>query len=306
MVLPTTRLAPPEDTAPLDAALADLASFDWIAFTSARAVQATADRPGGAALRRAPPPRIAAVGRATAAALAEGGLRAEVVPARGGARALVEALLSTGSLEGQRVLWPRSEIARQELGEGLRAAGATVVAPVAYRTLAGRPEELARFRDALLGGRVSAVLFLSPSAAGDSRRRWASRPSPASPVSPSWRASVPPPARPSPPSARRPAWRPPTRLPRPSPRPSSRGSRPPQEPCDELPHHPPAAPAPQRRPAPHGPRDAPFARRPRRPPLRRARRRGEARDRRDARLLPDERRPARGGLPPSTGSASPR
>jgi uroporphyrinogen-III synthase len=64
-----------------------------------------------------------------------------------------------------RVLWPRSDIARRELPEALRAAGAEVIEPVAYRTVlpaGSRTEELAR---ALLEGGVDAVAFLSPSSA---------------------------------------------------------------------------------------------------------------------------------------------
>src|SRR5690606_19462441 len=58
------RTVPPEHPAPLCAALERLAGYDWLVFTSARAVAAVAE------LVAAPVsgPRVAAVGRATAEA----------------------------------------------------------------------------------------------------------------------------------------------------------------------------------------------------------------------------------------------
>ena len=160
--VPSIALAPPADPAPLDAALSDLAGFDWIAFASANAVERTLARAAelGAALPASP--RLAAVGPATAARLAELWRAPDLVPddhrGEGLARALAPAV------GGRRVLAPRAEEGRPELLLGLEAAGAEVVAPVAYRTVAAAPASLAPLADALARDALDLVAFASPSA----------------------------------------------------------------------------------------------------------------------------------------------
>jgi uroporphyrinogen-III synthase len=167
--LPTTATLPPLDPAPLDAATSSLASFDWLVFTSARAVESLCGRPRFAETWREAGekrPRVAAVGEATAAAVSDRGMTVDVVPADARGSALAAALLDhAGSLGGRRVLWPRSDIARRELPEALARAGAIVVEPVAYRTVTASPPGLEAFRARLEAGRVDAVCFLAPSAA---------------------------------------------------------------------------------------------------------------------------------------------
>jgi uroporphyrinogen-III synthase len=166
LFVPTTTIAPPEDSVELDGALSEIAAFDWVIFTSAHAVAQVTGRPGwpeswcGQAF-------VAAVGPATAGALRSAGVAVDLVPDRAGAAGLVAALISRGhgSVQGQRVLWPRSDIARPDLEQTLTAAGATVVAPLAYRTVTVVPENLETFRAAVEEGRVAAVCFFAPSAA---------------------------------------------------------------------------------------------------------------------------------------------
>jgi uroporphyrinogen-III synthase len=62
------------------------------------------------------------------------------------------------------VLVPRAEDGRRELVDGLRAAGAEVIAPVAYRTVVAPREALAPLVDAARRGAIDAVAFASPSA----------------------------------------------------------------------------------------------------------------------------------------------
>jgi uroporphyrinogen III methyltransferase/synthase len=62
------------------------------------------------------------------------------------------------------VLVPRAAEGRPELVDGLRAAGAEVVAPVAYRTVLAAPGSLAALGTLLAAGRIDAVTFASPSA----------------------------------------------------------------------------------------------------------------------------------------------
>ena len=71
-------------------------------------------------------------------------------------------------MRGRRFLVPRSDLARDALPDGLRAAGAEVDAVIAYRNA---PAEIDRdwLRGELVAGRLDALTFASPSAA---RRFW--------------------------------------------------------------------------------------------------------------------------------------
>jgi len=164
--LPCATTVPAADPGPLDDALVALASFDWLVVTSARAVGALQERPSWPTpWSGAPRPRVGAVGSATAARLAEAGVPVACVGSAGGA-GLVRAMIEGGAtLRRARVLWPRSDRARPELAAALRAEGAVVSDPVAYRTELTRPPDLEGFALALDEGRIAAVLFASPSAA---------------------------------------------------------------------------------------------------------------------------------------------
>jgi len=115
-------------------AVAQLASYDWVVFTSANAVERVlaevpdARRFGGA--------RIAAVGRATAAALGRARLVADLVPER----FVAEGLLDVFPSGPGRVLLPRAAEARDVLPEGLVARGFVVEVVDAYRTVAANPD----------------------------------------------------------------------------------------------------------------------------------------------------------------------
>ena len=166
--LPTTRTAPAEDPAPLNDALDAIDSFDWLSFTSTRGVDAVAEHPcWRATWTGAERPRVAAVGPATAERLRETGAPVDLEGRGFGGSDLAGELIDAAgkAVKGARILWPRSDRARPELTEKLQAAGAHVAAPIAYRTLPARPNDLAWFVDALNGGEVDAVAFLSPSAA---------------------------------------------------------------------------------------------------------------------------------------------
>ena len=154
-ICPTIAYAPPEDPAPLEAALRRLDRYDWIVFTSAAAVDALAEQ--GAL----PPPahvRVAAVGKATAASIEARGGRVDLIPAEQNAEGLLAAL---HDVAGKRFLLPVADIARDTLAAGLRARGAVADMVIAYRTVPGPG---ARELITLLCGRaLDAILFSSPS-----------------------------------------------------------------------------------------------------------------------------------------------
>ena len=149
------------DEASLASVFPQVATSDWLLFTSAQAVQALdgARRAAGGVW---PDVRVACVGPATAAAAAAVGLTADVVPDRYDSASLAH-MLSARGIRGCTCLWPRAEQADEALGNALRAAGATVVDVVAYRTLP-YPAGARRLARDLRAARVGGVLLLSPTA----------------------------------------------------------------------------------------------------------------------------------------------
>jgi len=141
--LPTIQIGFPDDLAPLDAALANLTSYDWLIFTSVNGVTHFWQRFLALQCERESldQVRIAAIGPATADRLASLGLAAEHIPREHVAEALVESL---PAITGERVLIPTADIARPTLPDGLQARGAIVNSVVAYQTQpAPTPADLA-------------------------------------------------------------------------------------------------------------------------------------------------------------------
>src|SRR5262245_9283624 len=132
--VPLIAIGPPADGgAAADAALAELARFDWLVVTSANG----AARVGVAAAAH-PPVRLAAVGSATAAALSSrAGRPVDLVPAQANSDGLLAAFPPGPS----RVLLAQADRAGDRLADGLRAAGHDVVAVEAYATISVPPDD---------------------------------------------------------------------------------------------------------------------------------------------------------------------
>jgi uroporphyrinogen-III synthase len=156
---------PTIETVPNRTALADfvgrLESFDWVVVTSAEAVRVlvsdAAER--GVDLATAGV-RWAAVGSATARALALAGVRSAFRPPEQTAAGLA------GSIpirDGDRVLLPVGDLARDDLASGLTARGAAVTRVTAYRTIVGPPASLPLL-EAALPDRPAGAVVSSPSA----------------------------------------------------------------------------------------------------------------------------------------------
>ena len=156
---PAIRIEPLDDLRPLDDAIAGIASFDWVVFTSTDAVGIFCQRWTHAG--RTPADlrvvKVAAVGPVTARALAAWGAQPDFVPDEFAGDALAEGL---AIVPGHRVLLPRAEIARRETVEILERRGATVAVLPIYRTVAA---EMDRTVIADIRRGVDAVLFTSGS-----------------------------------------------------------------------------------------------------------------------------------------------
>ncbi len=140
--IPTIEIRPAADYAPLDRAIANLSSYDWLIFTSANGVRFFLDRLDRSATDlRALRARICAIGPATRAALEALHLKVDLMGREYVAESLLEAF-TAHPLAGQRVLLPRAAVARDLVPAELVRRGAHVDVVEAYRTVV--PEEAAR------------------------------------------------------------------------------------------------------------------------------------------------------------------
>ena len=154
--IPTIEIQPPRDAAPLDAAIVNLASYDWLIFTSANGVRFFVDRldrsPGDLRSLRA---RICAIGPATRAAIEALHLKVDLMGQEYVAESLLAAF-AAHDLAGKRILLPRAAGARDVIPEELTRRGALVDVVEAYRTVP--PENVRPFPAG-----VDAVTFTSSS-----------------------------------------------------------------------------------------------------------------------------------------------
>jgi uroporphyrinogen-III synthase len=156
--IPFIEIRKPRSFGPLDSALQNLTSYDWLILTSVNGVEAMSERlaklqlgdrvlreghdssravkrkRGDAALaakgRRL---RIAAIGPATKKAIEQRGVKVDVVPKEYVAESVVRSLRSR--VKGKRVLLVRAKIARDVIPTELRKAGAHVDVVEAYETV---------------------------------------------------------------------------------------------------------------------------------------------------------------------------
>jgi uroporphyrinogen III methyltransferase/synthase len=142
IVAPMIGIAPPHDYGPLDDACARAATFDWIVFTSANAVEAFLERllAGPQDVRALKGVKLCAVGPRTGERLARAGLKVDLVPAEYRAEAILRAMAEAGDVAGRSVLLPHADIGREIIADELRKQGADVTSVVAYRTVAEDPE----------------------------------------------------------------------------------------------------------------------------------------------------------------------
>jgi uroporphyrinogen III methyltransferase/synthase len=133
--MPVIEIAPAADPAPLDRAISDLASYDWLIFTSANGVRFFMDRlaqlSASLASLRA---KICAIGPATRAAAEAVGLKVDLMGKEYVAEGVVEAF-APFDLQGRLILLPRAAVARDLVPAELALRGARVDVVEAYRTV---------------------------------------------------------------------------------------------------------------------------------------------------------------------------
>ncbi len=146
--IPFIEIRKPRSFKPLDAALRNLATYDWLILTSVNGVDAMWERldkighnvgraikseQGRAALAHEGCLRVAAIGPATKKAIEQRGATVDVVPREYIAESVVRSLKN--KVKGKRVLLVRAKVARDLIPRELREAGAHVDVVEAYETV---------------------------------------------------------------------------------------------------------------------------------------------------------------------------
>ncbi len=164
--IPFIEIRKPRSFKPLDSALKDLATYDWLVLTSVNGVEAMWER-----LRRLRLTnkslkhlKIAAIGPATKKAIEGHGTRVHVVPQEYVAESVVKSLWAR--VKGKKVLLVRAKVARDIIPRELRKAGAQVDVFEAYETVVPKSSR-ERLRAALKSAttRPHVITFTSSSTA---------------------------------------------------------------------------------------------------------------------------------------------
>jgi uroporphyrinogen-III synthase len=136
--IPFIEIRKPRSFKPLDSALRNLHTYDWLIFTSVNGVEAMWDRL--ATLHATMPSegglRVVAIGPATKKAIEQRGLPVDIVPKEYVAESVVRSLRAR--VKDQRVLLVRAKVARDVIPRELRNAGAQIDVIEAYETVVPR------------------------------------------------------------------------------------------------------------------------------------------------------------------------
>lgn len=160
---PTISIAPPPSWDPIDEAVRQISTYNWVIFTSVNGVRSFMDRllAAGKDVRELKGVRLAAIGPKTAEALESLMLRPDLVPGEYRAEAILEALAGE-NLRGMRFLMPRAMVAREILPEKLVELGAHVDVVPAYQTVLPE-EDAAGVVELIKAGEVDCLTFTSSS-----------------------------------------------------------------------------------------------------------------------------------------------
>lgn len=167
VLIPMIELVASQELGALDRALSQLERYDGLLFTSANAVRFFAARArelGGAEAFSTLRGRVLCVGPQSARAAHEAGLPVHLTGSgRGDSESFFRELIAILPPAGRSFLLPQSDIGRDVVPEGLRAAGAEVDVVEAYRNTPARVDS-SMLRAEILSGNLDVLTFASPSA----------------------------------------------------------------------------------------------------------------------------------------------
>jgi len=134
---PTIEVAPPDDLKPLDMAIKNLSTYDWLIFTSVNGVNFFFNRlfAKNKDVRALSNVHTAVIGPATAKRLFDFGLQSDIVPESYRAESIIKAFAGK-DINGKKMLLPRAKEARPILPLELTRMGAVVDEVTAYCTRA--------------------------------------------------------------------------------------------------------------------------------------------------------------------------
>ena len=135
MEIPFIEIREPASFAPLDTAIRNVLTYDWLILTSVNGVEALFKRLKKLKLRPSVLEHlnIAAIGPATQKAIEEHGMQVSVTPKEYVAEAVVKALAKKA--KGKRVLLVRAKVARDVIPRELRQIAKVVDVVEAYETV---------------------------------------------------------------------------------------------------------------------------------------------------------------------------
>jgi uroporphyrinogen-III synthase len=133
--IPFIEILPPRSYEPLDSALKNLPTYDWLILTSVNGVDALWDRLTTLKIgkKQLAHLRIAAIGPATKRAIEKRRFKVDLVPAEYVAESVVRSLRKKAA--GKNILLARAKVARDVIPRELRKLGAKVDVVEAYETV---------------------------------------------------------------------------------------------------------------------------------------------------------------------------
>ena len=134
---PTISINPPDTWEPLDKAIEEIGTYDWIIFTSVNGVDAFFKRlwEKGKDTRSLGNTKVCVIGPATKEEIESFGIKVDLEPKEFVAESVIEAFKSDVELKDKKILLPRAEEARPVLPEELEKEGAVVNEVAVYKTV---------------------------------------------------------------------------------------------------------------------------------------------------------------------------
>lgn len=159
---PTIKIVGTSDWEKCDVALDEIRNLDWIIFTSSNSVRFFMGRAKYMGIDHLEC-SIAAVGAKTAEELERYDLKADLVPENYSAEGLLNAF-NLMDIENKHMLIPSSNLAKEQLPQGLRAMGAHVNNLVVYKTVPNISLEGKEMNSMIEKSSIDCLTFFSPSA----------------------------------------------------------------------------------------------------------------------------------------------
>jgi len=162
LLFPTIKISPPDDPDQIRKTLTDLSAFEWIIFTSSNAVRyffKFINEKQSTLLKI----KIACVGNKTSKALEGFDIAPTVIPDIYTSHELLDAILKH-NIKGKRILLPVSNLAGNELQEGLQTHGALVERLVIYKNVPITNSKKELIFEKIDKHEIDCITFFSPSA----------------------------------------------------------------------------------------------------------------------------------------------